>query len=249
MKRKNQAVFWSAVFVLLTLVFSTSLKSIVLAFFFVSFMFPVVLGTSIFFNRVLVPRFLLTGKRWKFGLYFTYLLIVSIYLELLVMILAFVILADYNVEHLGDMAADIYLLTVTLYLVVFMNSFITAFRTLQQRESEVRQLVDDARRNAVDSITIKVDRKNVPLETGSIALIESLGDYVKVHTADEEYITRMKISSFAKALPDNFLRIHRSFLVNRDHITSFNREEVVVADRPWPFGRKYKKDCLEVLEG
>lgn len=247
MKAKNQVIFWIVIITLLTVVFSTSLKSWVLAFYFVIFLFPVVLGTSIFFNNFLLPNYLLRNRRWKFGLYFGYMLIVSVYLELLVMILAFVILANYQIENLGKIASDIFSLTIILYLIVFVDGFIGVLRELKKRNSMIAQLEEGQQRNARTSIVIKVNRKNVPIDVSNITLVESLSDYVKVHTQDQQYVTKQKISMLESSLPEHFLRIHRSFLINRTFIEAFNREGVTVMNQTYPIGRTYKKECLRVL--
>lgn len=247
MKWKNELIFWVAVIFLLTVVFSGSLGSLTTSFFFVCFLFPVILSTSIFFKRFLIPRYLLPGKRIRFGVYFLYMMIISIYLEMLVLTMAFIILADYQIENLGSMAGDIYILATTLYLIVFIKGFIDIMQTLKMKSNEVHALQEQAERNARTTIQIKVNRKHVVLAVDDIVLIESLGDYLNIHTPDTKHITRMKLSSIHQELPDQFVRIHRSFIVNKAHVDSFNREEVMVKSKAIPIGRTYKKATREAL--
>jgi len=108
MNKKIQILFWTTIIILLTILAGMSLGNIVLAIFFVSFLFPVILTTSLIFNNYLVPKYILKNRIGKFILYFSYLLIVSVYLELLVIILAFAILANYQFENLGGITSDIY---------------------------------------------------------------------------------------------------------------------------------------------
>ena len=56
-----------------------------------------------------------------------------------------------------------------------------------------------------------------------------------------------KISALAERLPSTFIRIHRSFLVNSDKISSYNAEEVRIGDLHLPIGRKYKKQVAAEL--
>ncbi len=68
-------------------------------------------------------------------------------------------------------------------------------------------------------IYFKVDKKMVKTRIAEILYIESIKDYVKVRTSDKEIITQQKISYLDESLPSNqFLRIHRSFIVNLDKI-------------------------------
>jgi len=78
--------------------------------------------------------------------------------------------------------------------------------------------------------------------------MESLGDYVKIHQDScKSILTREKISKFEAALPANFLRIHRSFIVNTDKIENFNREQIQIIDTCLPISRTYKKAVWKFL--
>ena len=246
-KLRFEIIFWMSVLIVLTLLFVTSLKGFAIAFFFVSFLMPVVVGSSIFFNQFLIPRYLLTNRRWKFALYFLYLLIVSIYLELLVIILAFAILADYQIANLGKIAGDVYLLTIILYLVVFGKGFIEVLRTLKKKEQKIILLEEEQNKRKIEYLDVRVDRKNVRLKLADILYVESLSDYVRIHLVDEPVVVKQKISSLESSLSSDFLRIHRSFIVNLHFLTSFSREQVEIKDEKLPIGRKYQQSVKERL--
>ena len=78
--------------------------------------------------------------------------------------------------------------------------------------------------------------------------MESLADYVKIHTTTGITITKEKISSLQDMLPDWFIRIHRSFLVSQKKIEAFGHDYVKVQDQQLPLGRKYKKEALERIK-
>lgn len=208
---------------------------------------PVVLATSLFFNRFLVPRFLLKEKKLKFFLYFAYMLVVSVYLELLVMVLAFVILADYQIQNLGKIAGDIYLLTVILYLVVLVEGLILSIRKLREKALELDSIHKKLQASNLKELAIRSNRKQVLIPLRKILFIESKGDYVQICSPAESYMTKEKISSLNERLPDNFIRIHRSFMVNKDHVSDFNKEQVTIGGQSIPIGRKYKRSAEEHL--
>ncbi|MEO9871113.1 LytR/AlgR family response regulator transcription factor [Ekhidna sp.] len=241
-------IFWGFVWVFLTLFFRASLESITVAFCFVSFLMPVAIATSLFFNHLLTPKYLLTGRRMKFILYFTYMLIVSIYFELLVMVLAFVILGDYQISNLGKVAGDIYLLTVILYLIVFAEGIVLTVKKLNEKNTEVEVMKVKLEKENQDSIMLKVDRKKKVVLLLDIRYIESLSDYVKVHVLSEVLVTKEKISSLEEKLSGSFIRIHRSFLVNKVHVDSHSRDTVFIHNHELPVGRKYKQNVIEQLE-
>lgn len=249
MEKRPQLIFWIITTLALTLLFSTSLNGLITSFYFVTFLLPVALSTSLFFNKYLVPNYLLKGRRIRFIIYFIYMLIISIYLEMLVITGAFVILADYQFENLGKIAGDIYLLAIILYLVVFSNGFISVFRSLKQKEQRLSQLEEKERKNKMEFLTLKVDRRSVQVRLSDIIYIESLSDYVQVHTISATHITKEKISTMEQSLPPYFIRIHRSFIVNRNHIKSYNRESVELEGSWLTIGRKYKQEVKTLLDG
>jgi DNA-binding LytR/AlgR family response regulator len=97
-------------------------------------------------------------------------------------------------------------------------------------------------------IYFKVDKKMVKTKIAEILYIESIKDYVKVRTAEKEIITQQKISYLDESLPrTQFLRIHRSFIVNLDHIDAYTATDVEISKFKVPIGRNYKSDVMKVL--
>ena len=166
---------------------------------------------------------------------------------MLVMVLSFVILADFNIENLGDIASNIYLLAVILYLIVFVNGFIEILQGFQKKSVQLLEFAAKQERNQKEYIMIRSNRKNLNIEIDKLAVIESLADYVKIHSDTETYVTKQRISELAKILPERFVRIHRSFIINADKIDSFNREHVLVGGQEYSFGRKYKEEASDFL--
>jgi DNA-binding LytR/AlgR family response regulator len=97
-------------------------------------------------------------------------------------------------------------------------------------------------------IYFKVDKKMVKTKIADILYIESIKDYVKVRTTDKEIITQQKISYLEESLPrTQFLRVHRSFIVNLDKIDAYTATDVEISKFKVPIGRNYKNDVIKVL--
>jgi len=79
------------------------------------------------------------------------------------------------------------------------------------------------------------------LEPGSILYIESLENYLRVFTANAQLVTRMTLKEAASELPENFLRINRSCLVNPQHIGSRQGDEIIIGTARLRIGRTYKQ--------
>ena len=241
MKPAGQIIFWIGVILLLTLVFGYAHHSYLYAFYFVTMFLPVIVGTSAFYNRVLIPSYLLKKRYLKFGLYSVYTLIISMYLEMVVIYLAFIILASYQFQKMTPVTTNIFLLAITLYAIVFFNAFILLVKKYLAGQEHLKRLKSEQEKLARGYLLVRSERRQVRIRYEEIVYLESLGDYVKIVPAGgKSVITREKISRLQERLPSDFLRIHRSFLVNRNRIRSFTRGEVVLDDITLPVSRKYK---------
>ncbi len=102
-----------------------------------------------------------------------------------------------------------------------------------------------------NSLFIKVERKMVKVSFNEILFLESLKDYVVFHLHDKKLITKSKISGFEILLPENqFLRIHRSFIVAINKINSYSSTELELTNKKiLPVGRNYRDSVLNILKG
>lgn len=248
MKTQYQVAFWITTFIVLTLSFGRSYGGYAQSFYFVAFLFPVILGTSIFFNSHLIPRYLLKKKYLKFVQFSVYTLIFSVYFEILVITLSLVVFANYQYNQMNPKTTDIVLITVIMYLLVFLNTIVVVLNEYFRGQEKNRELETEQARLKQGHLVVKSDRKNVNIPYGDITYIESVGNYIRIIPASGKPImTKEKIGTIITKLPHGFLRIHRSIIVNSEHITSHNRECVNIRDTELPISRKYKETALTGL--
>lgn len=97
-------------------------------------------------------------------------------------------------------------------------------------------------------VYFKVDKKMIKTRMADVLYIESIKDYVKVKTSDKEIVTQQKISYLEESLPrEQFLRIHRSFIVNLEKIDAYSATDVEIGKHSIPIGRNYKNDVMKIL--
>ena len=97
-------------------------------------------------------------------------------------------------------------------------------------------------------VYFKVDKKMIKTKMADVLYIESIKDYVKVKTADKEIVTQQKISYLEESLPrEQFLRIHRSFIINLEKIDAYSATDVEIGKHNIPIGRNYKNDVMKIL--
>ena len=248
MRRFYHTIFWILTFVILTFTFKGSYGGLAQSFFFVSFLFPVVVGTSYLLTSWLVPRYLLKKVYFKFALYFIYTLVFSVYLEMLVMTLSLIIFANFQYSELNPKTTDIVFLTVVLYFFVFLNTIMFLIREYFRGEEKRKLLEKEKDLNIKGYLLVRSERKNRRIMFDTIMYMESLGNYVRIiSSSGENILTKEKLSSLTERLPETFIRIHRSIVVNRDKIKTFNRELVTINSVELPISRKYKNEVIAVL--
>jgi len=97
-------------------------------------------------------------------------------------------------------------------------------------------------------IFVKSDYKLVKIEIAEIQYIESLKDYIKIVVGGKPVMTLSSMKAIEEKLvaPD-FMRVHRSFMVNIRKIRYIQRNFVMVGDKEIPIGDNYKDSFLQVI--
>jgi len=247
-KAWQHIVFWIIVYASLTLIFTDWFEGAGEAFYYVSLLMPVVIATSYFFNYYLLPRYLFKRKFRLLALYSFYMLVVSLCLELVAGILAMLLMVQYGVSETGALITDVFTMAGILYFVVLLMSFIQLIRHYFSDQQAIVSLEERQAQLENGYFTIRSNRQTVKVHFDKLVYVESLDDYIKLHLeGGEAHMSKEKISRLEESLPDNFLRIHRSFLVNSRKISSFTRENVVANGNELPISRTYKKDVIDKL--
>ena len=101
----------------------------------------------------------------------------------------------------------------------------------------------------VDSLFFRADRKRIKVKIDEILYVESQKDYVRIVTRTAKpLLVKQMISTLEARLPANqFVRIHRSFIVSVLGITSYTPRHVEIGGQELPIGRLYQKDVKRIL--
>ncbi|WP_299213347.1 LytTR family DNA-binding domain-containing protein [uncultured Aquimarina sp.] len=94
----------------------------------------------------------------------------------------------------------------------------------------------------------KVDRKNVRVNYNEILYIEGLSNYVKIHLPDKDLVVYHKLADLETLLPcDQFVRIHKSYIVALDKITAYGSDYIEIIDEQLSIGNTYKNNFFALL--
>ena len=113
-------LFWSGVLLFYTFYLGRISRNYGQSLLFVAVLLPLTIATASFVTRVLVPRYLLTRRYGAFLLYVGYTLIASVYLELVVVLVVFMTIAEYRLSALNPASVDLPGLLAGMYVVVLL---------------------------------------------------------------------------------------------------------------------------------
>ncbi|MDE6207049.1 MAG: LytTR family DNA-binding domain-containing protein [Muribaculaceae bacterium] len=131
----------------------------------------------------------------------------------------------------------------------FMEAIVRARRLLQSRPDVAETAPDEQTQTRVsrEFITVKSEYRLVRIPVAEIEYIEGLKDYVKIYTAesDKAILSLMSIKSLEDTLPpEQFMRVHRSFIVNIDKVRVVERNCIIMGGRAIPVSDSYRRDFL-----
>jgi two-component system, LytTR family, response regulator len=104
-------------------------------------------------------------------------------------------------------------------------------------------------KRAEDSF-IYVREKNMvhKILTRDILYIESLSDYVIIYYFNKKITVRNTMTAIEEMLPHNeFARIHRSYIINIQHINKFTAHSISINEKELPIGPSYSKEVFKML--
>ena len=132
----------------------------------------------------------------------------------------------------------------------------TANRVLERWKVEGGRLKEDTpstlqQTPSTDTIFLKTDYRIVKVTIADIRYVEAMSEYLKVWLEGEAkpIVTLLSMKKMEEHLPDNFMRIHRSYIVNLNKIQEVNKNRIIMdADTYLPIGDMYKEAFQAYLD-
>ena len=146
-----------------------------------------------------------------------------------------------------EYAVEGFELSVTDYLLkpFSLERFLQAVTKVQQKSQTVINISPETREEILTSIFVKSDKKIIKIDFNQISYIEAYGNYIKIYT-DRMILTPQTLTDFLEKLPDTFLRIHKSFAINFNHLKLIDGNQVVLqSEVKLPIGKSYRKSILD----
>ncbi len=120
------------------------------------------------------------------------------------------------------------------------------FEIVQQKSNPD---IEKTRENV--GIFVKSEYKYLHILYDDVLYIEGLKDYVKIYTQDslKPILSLMSLKQLEEDLPfGNFVRVHRSYIINVDKISSINKNRIIIDKKQIPIGETYKKQFMNLID-
>lgn len=151
----------------------------------------------------------------------------------------------------SEYAVDSYEVDAIDYLVKPIDS--VRFRKAVDKAIVYHGLLLDEENKSIEQITedyifVKSDRRFVKVNLSDILFIEALKDYIIFQMEDQRVITRMTIKNIHDWLPKTtFIRINRSYIVNKYKIDSFDHNDVFIKKHEIAIGKSYHDSFFQEM--
>jgi len=150
----------------------------------------------------------------------------------------------------ADYALDGYELDVTDYLLkpFSFERFLQAVSKTAERIHLKRQNQKALPEQKQEYILIKAASKTHRIKLDTVFYIEGLKEYVSFYTVTGRIISLLSLKYLEETLPgDTFLRIHKSYIVNKKKVTALNGNQLEVEHKLLPIGKFYKEQVNRLL--
>lgn len=141
-------------------------------------------------------------------------------------------------------ALEAYEYNVIDYLVkpITLPRFLKALDKLKTKKTIPREKKES------DSLFVNINSRLVKLSFADIQVIEAKGDYVQIKTSDKKHIVHTTLKKIEEKLPgSNFLRVHRSYIINLNKIVDIEDNSILIAEEIIPISRGNRDTLLGKL--
>ncbi|KAA3645251.1 MAG: DNA-binding response regulator [Bacteroidetes bacterium] len=124
-----------------------------------------------------------------------------------------------------------------------------SYITKPYKKSDVIAQLELFKMNYIRTYEVKTTFGKKQIKISDIIYFESDKSYVKIVTNKAIYSERNSMADLEKRLKGDFIRIHRSFLVNINHVGEYTSTHLYMKEKTIPISRKYKEQLKELMRG
>lgn len=153
-----------------------------------------------------------------------------------------------------DYAVEGFMLNATDYLVKpfslerFAQSVNKAIEQIQLKKAPTAVPSTTIQAQKEDHFFVRTNYKMEKVVFAEILHVESMREYVAIHTSSKRFVVHNTMNNMQKELPSpHFMRIHRSFIINTSQVKEVNGNQVVIDGKSIPIGASYRQSFFDQL--
>lgn len=150
--------------------------------------------------------------------------------------------SDYAVEGFDLMAVD-YLLKPIEFV-----RFLKACNKAIELGTKMDTQPDFDAKHGQEFILVKSGKETHRLRLDQIYYLEGTGNYVTYHTTSGKLLSLQTMKELEEKLPREFIRVHKSYIVNLQHVKSFESYQINIEGRNIPLSQAYKSGFQSGIE-
>lgn len=139
--------------------------------------------------------------------------------------------------------------TIIDYLVkpFSLERFLKAIQKMQRSQPKI--IEREVQKTAPDTLFLNVDKTFHKIQFQDIYYVESERNYLTLVSKQQKLSFIGTLRTWKEKLPEHqFIQIHKSFVINKDHVDKITGNEVYIHDKRIPIGRTFKAKLFEVLD-
>lgn len=127
---------------------------------------------------------------------------------------------------------EIIFITISLALIVK--------EAIEDKQNLIKKIEEQKQQNLIEFLTLN-NKSKVYLD--SLKFVKSDGNYLEFHLDEKKIVDRNKLKNLEENLPTNFVRIHRSYIINKNYIKTTTSTSIILdSNITIPLSRFYKKN-------
>jgi two-component system, LytTR family, response regulator LytT len=110
------------------------------------------------------------------------------------------------------------------------------------------EIIKIKKNQSTRSIMVRQNDLSVKVEVRDILFVKSEGNYIEMVTSQKRYVDRNSLEAFLEEIhDDNFLRVHRSYIINLTRVDAVNGRYVVIGQHKIPLSRKHRQEMMDLF--
>ncbi|UJH66042.1 LytR/AlgR family response regulator transcription factor [Allomuricauda sp. SCSIO 65647] len=233
----THVVFWFLYYLLFGFLWAGD-KGYLASFYLEFLLLPIRMMAVYMVIYLLLPKFLIKGRYKTFFAGYVLVLLMGSVLQ------RFFIHFFYEELLLNDFSNGLFGIKSLLRAMVLINT--TVLLVLGAKLFQLWAVEHEKNKvNENEILEIKANRKTHRIAINTILFIEGLGNYVTFHLEDTSKVTSYgSIKGVLQRLPNNFRRVHKSYIVNKDHIKSYDAMSIDIQNKTIPRGKSVSTEVL-----